>query len=136
MSVHFTWDDPEKRTAYYKFTNKWTWDDLYESFRTSWDEFRQLDHIVDSISDFTKTNTMPPSAMTHLRSLSQNRPQNAGVMIIVGANTFITVAMQTFSKLYGATLKRDLDVLFAKSLDEAHAIIAEKQTERDMLNTR
>jgi hypothetical protein len=130
MAVNFTWDDPEKRIAHYQLVGKWTWDELYGSFRASWDEFTQLKHVVDSISDLTQTNTMPPSAMTHVRSLSQNRPQNAGVMIIVGANTFMTVAMQTFRQLYAATLKRDLDVLFAKSLDEAHAIIAEKQAER------
>ncbi|MEO8606616.1 MAG: hypothetical protein ABI690_01940 [Chloroflexota bacterium] len=132
MPVHFTWDNPEKRVAHYKFEGKWTWDELYESFRASWNEFIQLDHVIDSISDLTQTKTLPPSAMTHVRSLSQNRPPNTGVMIIVGANTFMTVAMQTFRQIFAATLKRDLDVLFAKTLDEAHAIIAEKQAERSL----
>ena len=130
MPVSFTWGDPEKRIARYEFVGKWTWEELYTVFHASWNEVVQLDHIVDSISDMTQTNSIPPSAMTHVRSLAQNRPQNTGLMILVGANTYLTMAMQTFRKLYEGTLKRDLDMVFAKSLDEAHAIIAEKQTER------
>ncbi len=136
MPVYFTWEDPDKRIAHYQFEGKWAWDELYEAFRVSWDEFIHQDHIIDSISDLSQTKTLPPSAMTHVRSLSQNRPANTGVMVIVGANTFMTVAMQTFRQVFAATLKRDLDVLFAKSLDEAHAIIAEKQAERTELNSR
>ena len=130
MPVHFTWDDPEKRIARYEFVGKWTWDELYAAFHASWDEVVQLNHIIDLISDVTQSNNIPPSAMTHVRSLTQHRPENTGLMIIVGANTYMTVAMQTFRKLFEGTLKRDMDLLFAKSLDEAHAIIAEKQAER------
>ena len=51
MPVDFTWVEPDKRIAYYKFVGKWTWDELYEAFHASWDEFKQLNHVVDSISD-------------------------------------------------------------------------------------
>src|SRR5258706_7786040 len=130
MPVYFTWGDPEKRIAYYKLVGKWTWDELYEAFHASWDEILQLNYVVDSISDLTETSTIPPSAMTHVRSLTQNRPQNTGVMIFVGANTFMTTAMQTFRQVFQSTLKRDFQILFAKTMDEAYAIIAEKQAER------
>src|SRR5262245_52488528 len=129
MPVHFTWGDPEQRIARYEFVGKWTWDELYTVFHASWDEVKQLNHIVDSISDMTQTNTIPPSAMTHVRSLAQNRPQNTGLMIFVGANAYLTMAMQTFRKLYEGTLKRDLDMVFDKSVEEANACIDEKQDE-------
>jgi hypothetical protein len=130
MPVHFTWGDPEKRIAHYEFVGKWAWDELYAAFHASWDEIVQLDHMVDSISDLTATSTVPPSAMTHVRSLTQNRPHNTGVMIFVGANTYITMTMQTFRQIFQSALKRDLQILFAKTMDEAYAIIAEKQAER------
>jgi hypothetical protein len=130
MAVDFTWVDPDKRVAHYTFVGKWTWEELYDAFRASWDEMSQLDHMVDSISDFTQARGIPPSAMTHVRMLTQNRPPNTGVMIVVGASTYVTMMMQTFRQVYQTTLKRDMDVLFAKTMDEAYATLAEKQTER------
>ncbi|MBZ0286276.1 MAG: hypothetical protein K8I30_01575 [Anaerolineae bacterium] len=130
MPIQYAWNEPEKKIIRYTFMGKWSWDEVYEAFQTSWGEAAQLDHVVDSISDMTQANSIPPSAMTHVRSLGQKRPMNTGVMVIVGANSYVRIAMQSFQQIIAATLKRDLQVQFAKEMDEAYTIIAEKQEER------
>lgn len=132
MPVAYSWHDPDKRVLLYSFSGKWAWDEVHQTFRASWEEVRQQDHMVDSISDLGDARNIPPSALTHVRSLSQNRPKNTGVMVLVGASTFVTVSMQTFSQIFQTTLKRDVQVVFAKSMDEALAFIADKQAERSI----
>jgi hypothetical protein len=130
MPVDFAWNEPEQKIMHYTFVGKWSWDQVYDVFQASWAEAAQLDHIVDSISDMTQASSVPPSAMTHVRSLGQKRPLNTGVMIIVGANNYVRIAMQSFQQIIAATLKRDLQIQFVKTMDEAYAIIAQKQAER------
>jgi hypothetical protein len=131
MPVHFSWWDAEKRIIYYKFERQWSWDEVYDAFQASWDDARQLDHIVDSISDLTlASSSIPPSAITHVRSLGQKRPANTGFMIVVGASTYARVAMQSFQKIFETTLRRDMQIQFARTIDEALSFLAEKQAER------
>src|SRR5690349_17107173 len=99
MPVQFEWNEPQKRTIRYTFQGKWTWDEVYEAFKTSWEEAAELNHVVDSISDMSNAMFVPPSAMTHIRALGQKRPQNTGVMVIVGANNYVRMVMQSFQQI-------------------------------------
>lgn len=131
MPVHFSWDNPEKTIVRYDFVGKWTWEELYETFYQSWDEISKLSYMVDSISDFSRTSNAPPSVMTHVRKLSQNRPENTGTMVIVDANNFLTMMLQTFSKLLHSTLRREMNIQAVKTLEEGRALLAQIQSERD-----
>lgn len=131
MPIQFSWDNPEHTIVRYDFVGKWTWEELYETMHNSWDKVMQLPYVVDSISDFSQVHNVPPSAMTHLRSLSQNRPENTGMMVFVGANSYLTVMFQTFSKLFQTTLRREMNIQAAKTLDEARALLVQIQSERD-----
>jgi hypothetical protein len=131
MSVQFSWDNPENTIVRYDFVGKWTWEELYETFYQSWDEIAKLPYTVDSISDFSRTSNAPPSVMTHVRKLSQNRPENTGIMVIVDANNFLSMMLQTFSKLLQSTLRRELNIQAVKTLAEARALLAQIQSERD-----
>ncbi len=131
MPVNFSWDNPEHTIVRYDFVGKWTWEELYATMYESWAEIDKLPYMVESISDFSKVNNVPPSAMTHLRSLSQNRPENTGTMVFVGANSYLTLMFQTFSKIFQTTLRREMNIQAAKTLEEARTILARIQSERD-----
>jgi hypothetical protein len=131
MPVHFSWDNPEHTIVRYDFVDKWTWEELYETFHKSWGEIVKLPYVVDSISDFARTNHAPPSVMTHVRKLSQSRPANTGTMVMVDANSFLTMMFQTFSKLFHTTLRRELNIQAVKTLEEGRALLAKIQSERD-----
>jgi hypothetical protein len=131
MPVHFLWDDPEKTILRYEFIGKWTWEELYETIHASWDEVKQLDYIVDSIGDVSGTDGVPPSVITHVRSLSQNRPENTDLMVFVGANAYLNAIMQTFSQISQNILRRDINIVMAKTLDEARELVAERKAKRE-----
>jgi hypothetical protein len=134
MPVQFRWDTPEKRLACYHFVGNWTWEETYKAFHKSWTEIEKLPYVIDSISDFTWSNTVPSGVMTHLRSLAQNRPENTRLMVFVGANPYLTMIVQNFNQLYHTVLKRELKLQFVNTRDEARLMVArlplEQQAQR------
>lgn len=127
MPVQFIWDNPEKTIARYNFVGNWTWEETYKAFHHSWEEIEKLPYVIDSISDFTQSNTVPSGVMTHLRTLAQNRPENTRWMVFVGANPYLSMIVQNFNQLYHTILKRELKLQFVKTRDEARLMVAQLQ---------
>ncbi len=134
MAVKFDWYDTDKAIGRYELDENWTWEEVRHVMAESWVEISKVDTIVDSIM-ISKSLSLPPSAMAHLRSLSQNRPSNTGIMVIVGASSFQRSMVQVFRAIYSSTLRREVPFVFANSLEEAHSLLAKIQAERGELTT-
>jgi hypothetical protein len=132
MPVQFSWDTPKKRLACYYFVGDWTWEETYKAFHHSWEEIEKLPYVIDSISDFSRSNTVPSGVMTHLRSLAQNRPENTRLMVFVGANPYLTLIVRNFNQLYHIVLKRELKLQFVNTRDEARLVVARLQIEQQV----
>ncbi len=68
---------------------------------------------------------MPAGSITQVRSYANKRPENTGIIVFTGANTYVTALMQTVQKLFKTVAQRSISVRFAATLDEAHTIINE-----------
>lgn len=132
MTVKFGWYETDKSVGYYELIGNWTWEEVYQVMGESWAEISKVDATVDSIM-ISKSLSLPPSAMAHLRSLSQNRPANAGIMVIVGASSFQRSIIQVFSSIFSNTLRREVPLIFADSVEEAYALLVKIKSERDVL---
>ena len=129
MTVKFDWYDAEKTIGRYDMGEYWTWEEVHQIMAESWEQISKIDSIVDSMV-ISKSVSFPPSALTHLRSLSQNRPLNTGTMVLIGASGFQRSMVQVFTTIYSGTLRREVPFVFANSLEEALTLLAKIKAER------
>ncbi len=132
MIVKFDWYDAEKTIGRYELGENWTWEEVHQIMAESWKQISKVDSTVDSIM-ISKDLSLPPSALTHLRSLSQNRPTNTGIMVIVGASGFQRSMVQVFKSIYSSALQRDVPLVFASSVEEAYVLVMKAKAERGIL---
>ncbi len=130
MAAKFDWDNAEKTRGRYELDEHWSWEEVNQVMAESWIQISKVDQIVDSIM-ISHSSSLPPNAMIHLRSLSQNRPSNTGILVLVGASGFQRSMFQVFTALYGGTLRREVPLVFANSVAEAYMLLAQKKAERD-----
>lgn len=130
MPVTFEWDNAEQTVMRYDLDATWTWEEARLAMSESWVLIAERGVIVDSVATSQSVH-LPPQAMPHMKALTQNRPANAGVMVLVGPSTFIKTMFGIFNTVYSNMLQRDSQVVFAESLDEAREIIKHKQFERE-----
>ncbi|MBC8100883.1 MAG: hypothetical protein H7Y11_15695 [Armatimonadetes bacterium] len=83
MPVKLEWYYPEHTIQHYVFTGYWTWEEFYPLFEQGIQMVIEAQHRVDTIVDFTTTNHLPPSALTHLRIIAEKQTSNAGLAIFV-----------------------------------------------------
>ncbi|MBI1279947.1 MAG: hypothetical protein GC179_17605 [Anaerolineaceae bacterium] len=130
MAATFDWDNAEKTRGRYELGQHWTWDEVNQVMAESWIQISKVDQIVDSIM-ISHSSSLPPNAMTHLRNLSQNRPSNTGIVVLVGASGFQRSMIQVFIALYSSTLRREVPLAFANSLSEAYMLLAKIKAKRE-----
>ncbi len=132
MPVTYEWDNAEQTVMRYDLDATWTWEEARQAMSESWVLIAQRGVTVDSLATSQSVH-LPPQAMPHLKALTQNRPANAGMMVLVGPSTFIKTMFGIFTTVYSNMLQRDAQVVFADSLDEARDIIRHKQFERERI---
>ena len=132
MTAKFDWDNAEQTVGRYDLTGNWTWDELDEVMDESWAKIAKRDVVIDSILIF-ENRSLPPNAMPHLRKLATERPANTGILVAIGAGIIQRSVVQVFTRAYSSTLRREVPIMFADSLDEARQILAQKRVERGEL---
>ncbi|MEO8606615.1 MAG: hypothetical protein ABI690_01935 [Chloroflexota bacterium] len=132
MPIQIVWENPEHSVARFEIVGKWTWEEFYLAYGSFWDEIAESDQQVDAIVDVTRTSGIPSGAFNQVRQYANKRPKHPGIIVLAGANGFLTAFMETTQKLFRSMSLGALPVQFAKTLAEAQAIIAEKQTERSL----
>ncbi len=132
MTVKFDWYEGDNSVGYYELIGNWTWEEVYQVMGESWAEISKVDATVDSIM-MSKSISLPPGAMAHLRTLSRNRPVNTGILVVVGASVFQRSIIQVFSSIFSNTLHREVPITFADSVEEAYALLIKIKSERDVL---
>ena len=68
--------------------------------------------------------------MMHLRTITQSRPLNTGVMVLVGANSMMKNMITTFMNIYNNMFQRETPLAFAETVEEAREIIRQKKAAR------
>ncbi len=130
MPAKFDWDDAEQTMGRYILSGDWTWDELQPVMSDSWAQIAKRESVVDSIMIF-ESRFLPPNAMPHLRKLATDRPANTGIVVLVGAGIIQRSMIQVFTRIYSNTLRREVPVVFAESLDEARQMLVKKKADRD-----
>jgi hypothetical protein len=130
MPVSYEWDNPEKTTIHYHLDKHWTWEELRQAMIEAWPLIAEQAFVVDAYIT-SDGQHMPPNTMPHLRAMSQNRPANTGLMVLVGTNSFVKTMITTFMKVYSHMLSRETPLAFVDSVDEAREVIKRTQIKRE-----
>ncbi len=123
MSVHVDWDNPERTILRHQFDGRWTIEDLRMSAVKAWDMMRQVSHHVDVILDLRNGHLLPSGVMSQSNRILNNRPDNAGIIVLVGINNLIQQLARVFEKTYG-TFHPGFRLHIANSVEEAHRYIS------------
>ena len=122
MAVKVYWENDEKTIIRYDFEGHWTWDDLYPEYDRAIKMEKSVDHCVDVILDMRESQSIPLSAITHVRSIAGKQPDNVGLSVLVTTNRAILT-------LYNVGMKIDKNIAkyfaAASTIEEAYALIAE-----------
>ena len=90
-----------------------------------------VQYPVAHIIDVRNAGTVPPNALSHARRIESKTHPRRSYHVTVGANTFVRVMYNTFTKLKMSVSAEKGMNYFTNSIDEARAWIAEQQAKAE-----
>ncbi|HSS95563.1 MAG TPA: hypothetical protein VLK33_00955 [Terriglobales bacterium] len=123
MSINVQWDNEEHTLVRWDFIGMWDWNDFLAAQKTSNDLISSVPHTVDIIGDVSRSPHVPPGAMARFRTYRRNDPENAGRVVLVGANIYIKTIVDIFRGMFPKT---GGNFTFANSLEEARSTLTAK----------
>ncbi len=132
MPIQAVWDNEEKTVIRYIIDGHWTWDEMNAAVAVSNAWLDEANRKIDFIHDMRSSEGVPPGALTQLKRYIGKEHPNTGRSVVVGAkksvaNSFAKGLLDMVHKLY----KRDWGFVFADSLEEARALLAENVNASD-----
>jgi len=126
MSINVGWANEEQTIIHLELQRGWKWNDLYGAIQQADDLITSVPHTVHLLIDIRNAGGLPADFMRvagDIFSKGSARP-NEGRKVVIGAGALIRMAYTTFISTFGSQMK-DRAFLFASSLDEAQALLAQ-----------
>jgi hypothetical protein len=114
-------------TLHLIFQGQWRWEELYDRSKEMQQALDAANHKLHILVDARASGKMPEGALTHLRKLSRDDHDNLGLVIIVGADTF----MQAIASVIGAIYPNFRRYRFVSTMEEAQEILAAQRQKQD-----
>lgn len=125
MPVSMDWDNAERTVIRVTFEGQWETDDIYRMINKGVAMIDSVDHIVDSIFDFTHSTSSPTSALSTLGRMENTHSDKERLVIIVGANAYIKALCNIARKIAPKTFAY---LIFADTLNDAYTAINKQTT--------
>ena len=133
VPVSMDWDNPERTVIRVTFDGQWDTDDLYRMINKGNSMIESVNHIVDSIFDFTHSSSSPTSALSTLGRMESSHSEKERLIIIVKASSYIKTLCNIARKLAPKTFA---NILFVDSINEAYTAISKQVTAVSVWSTR
>jgi len=118
------WGDETKTFVYCKFTPDWTWDEFHSNRPQYEAMLGSVNHRVDFVGDFSDAPMLPPNVFDHTKNVYQNRLENEGYTIIVGAGKYVQLMYDLLAQTL--PLVRQF-VIFVPDMKTAYEIVQAKR---------
>lgn len=129
MPVNISWGNEAKTYTLFEFVGKWTWDEYYQARARGIEMVNSVPHIVNLIVDYTQSGFFPQNMLSNFGSSLEKVPKPFDLAVIVTHSAFVTSLVGMISKLFGKRVKFKV----AKSVEEAHQLLAEHDAEKRRL---
>ncbi|MDX1993304.1 MAG: hypothetical protein SF029_13005 [bacterium] len=124
MPIEVRWNTEDQELLCYQFDGKWTWDDLYEAVHQANLILDAVERPTPVIVDVSGISGIPSGAMSQASGLMRRSHPNISFTVIVGANRFVRMMADMFTKLRPQSPHT---YYFVTTLEEAYRVIQEKQ---------
>jgi hypothetical protein len=127
MGVEVEWYQDRKDIIRYIYNGQWTWDDLWQAFDKGREMMESVSpQTVHVFIDMSKSGMLPQRPWDQGQKIDSMAPKNEGVRVVIGANTVIRMARETFLRVKEITgLSRSVnDTRMVATLQEAEQIVA------------
>jgi hypothetical protein len=126
MPVSLEWFNADKTILLETFTGHWTLQDFCSLADQAADTLATVEHTVHLIVDLSNSAALAAPLTSGMRYALRKLPPNQGIIVFVGVDTFVQVAIGIMSKLS----PRMVDILYiARTLQQAEAIITQLDAE-------
>ena len=132
MAVNTRWLDEEHSILGYIFEATWTWEEMVAAIQQANAFMDTVSYPVDFIADTRGVGLIPSDVITNIRQLAISvppHPNYGGITVFVGTNTLIRTLMNMVSNIY-RQLNQYHTFIFAATIEEAYAIIADHRSRR------
>jgi hypothetical protein len=126
MPATLEWFNADKTILLETFEGHWTLQDFCDLVDQAADTLATVEHTVHIILDLANSAALTAQLTSGMRYALRKLPPNQGIVVFVGADTFVQVAIGIVSKLSPPMV----DILYmAGTLPQAEAIITQLDTE-------
>jgi len=132
MGIEVNWDNEEKTIIQYVYEGRWTLQDFDDARAKAAKLEETVTHRIDVIVDVRKSSLVPTGAISRGKQVITTTPvshPSEAMAIIVGAGPLVRSIYDVVSKVYPDIVRRR-GFRFARSLEEAHELIAQEVSGR------
>lgn len=122
MPIQVSWGNEGKTYTLFCFTGRWTWDEYHAAVAEGFSLVKDIPYTVNILIDMTDCHLFPQNLLSHFGSSMSRPPKAFDLAVVVTSSKFIEVLAAAIEGLYGRHRTR---FRIAKTLDEAHRILAE-----------
>lgn len=128
MAIQTQWDDDQKQIIRVEVEGRWSWDELETALERTIEMMDSVSHKVDFIIDVSRSSLIPGGATKAAQKVATPEThRNEGVKVVVGANALMRIAYEAYRRI-NRSLGKEQEFLFAKSRDDARALIARERS--------
>ncbi|MCU0513617.1 MAG: hypothetical protein MUE40_13740 [Anaerolineae bacterium] len=128
MPITIDWYNPEKTLIVLRVEETWNWQDLLNAIDAQNALTDSVPHVVDVITDATRSQPMlPPAALSSFRSVVQRLKPAPGLRVIVGLPPYFRLMLNMAIKLHPVIRDR---YHFAATLADALHLVGQAQGRR------
>lgn len=126
MGIHASWDNEEKTVIHSVDDGEWDWKDAYAITQQINEMIESVNHKVDLIigDDTRRMGKIPPNAVTHWHTAYRSLHPNVGLIVIVGANSFVRALVNVLIKITHSNSQ----IRMVSTLTEAHTLVTPLET--------
>jgi len=128
MGIEVNWDNEAKTIITYVYEGRWTLQDFDNARLEAAKLEETVTHRVDVIVDVRKSSLVPTGTISRGKQVITTTPVShpqEGMAVIVGAGPLVRSIYDVVNKVYPEIVRRR-GFRFARSLDEAHSLIAQE----------
>lgn len=126
MPISVSWGNAAKTYTVFRFEGKWTWDEYHQAIRDGVDLVKDCPYTVNILIDMTECHLFPQNLLSHFNQSMSEPPKPFDLAVIVTSSRFVELLAGMIAR---ASNQRKTQFRVAKTLNQAHQIIAEHDAE-------
>lgn len=123
--VTVIWDDETKLAIRFEIHPGCGWTNFWEAVREAYRMMGEVSHTVDLIIMADPGATPPVRALANFKNAQESRPDNCGMVALVGAGMYAEILFNTFARVYRHL---SAEMVFVSSLEKARAELAQRRS--------